>query len=111
MYESMKPKPALTCEPRINSAHWHTRPFVSPSGSDALWPTSPCWHLPRLLGHAWAPGCPGHGHTSLPNHGRREKDADRTYTKKGISWTRVSFLGLAANSGTIWMTLFMTLRR
>lgn len=34
-----------------------------------------------------------------------------TYTKKGISCTRVSFLGLAANSGATWMTLFMTLRR
>lgn len=73
MYESVKPKPTLTCKPQISSAHWHTRSFTSPSGSKAPWPTSLCWHLPQLLGHTWVPGCPGHGHTSLPNHGRERE--------------------------------------
>lgn len=34
-----------------------------------------------------------------------------THTKKGMSRTSVSFLGLVAKSGRTWMTLFMMLRR
>lgn len=41
----------------------------------------------------------------------RGRPGTGTHTKKGISWTRVSFRGLAANAGTAWTTLFMTLRR
>lgn len=61
-------------------------------------------------------GCPGHRQVpqcNLRGEGRPHwaEHATGTHTKKGISWVRVSFWGLAVNSGTAWMTLFMTLRR